>query len=53
MTSHTSDCRNVRAVNTAVCDSRKKVTSAPTSSTDPGANSIVPYDGPATPRHWG
>ncbi|MFJ7997122.1 FkbM family methyltransferase [Streptomyces sp. NPDC096310] len=42
-----NDCRNVRAVNAAVSDSRKKVTFVLASSANLGANSIVPYDGPA------
>ncbi|MFJ5225323.1 FkbM family methyltransferase [Streptomyces sp. NPDC088400] len=40
-------CRNVRAVNAAVSDSRKKLTFVLASSANMGANSIVPYDGPA------
>ncbi|MCT9092606.1 FkbM family methyltransferase [Streptomyces sp. ASQP_92] len=40
-------CRNVRAVNVAVADSRKTLTFVLASSKNMGANSIVPYDGPA------
>ncbi|MET8981033.1 FkbM family methyltransferase [Streptomyces sp. NPDC004539] len=40
-------CRNVRAVNAAVADSRKTLTFVLASSRNMGANSIVPYDGPA------
>ncbi|MFE2940569.1 FkbM family methyltransferase [Streptomyces sp. NPDC059255] len=42
-----NDCRNVRAVNAAVSDSRRAVTFVLASSANMGANSIVPYDGPA------
>ncbi|MGW2256715.1 FkbM family methyltransferase [Streptomyces sp. NPDC001780] len=42
-----NDCRNVRALNAAVSDSRKKLTFVLASSANMGANSIVPYDGPA------
>ncbi|MFD5748401.1 FkbM family methyltransferase [Streptomyces sp. NPDC127033] len=42
-----NDCRNVRAVNSAVSDSRRAVTFVLASSANMGANSIVPYDGPA------
>lgn len=38
---------NVRAVNTGVSDSRKTLTFVLASSQNMGANSIVPYDGPA------
>ncbi|MGW6743080.1 FkbM family methyltransferase [Streptomyces sp. NPDC055025] len=38
---------NVRAVNGAVSDSRKTLTFVLASSANMGANSIVPYDGPA------
>ncbi|WP_432092307.1 FkbM family methyltransferase [Streptomyces sp. bgisy100] len=38
---------NVRAVNTAVSDSRKLLTFVLASSKNMGANSIVPYEGPA------
>jgi FkbM family methyltransferase len=40
-------CDNVRAVNAAVSDSHKKLTFVLASSNNMGANSIVPYDGPA------
>ena len=40
-------CGNVRAVNAAVSDSRKTLTFILASSTNMGANSIVPYEGPA------
>ncbi|MEU8551842.1 FkbM family methyltransferase [Streptomyces roseoverticillatus] len=40
-------CRNVRAVNLAVCDARRSLTFTLASSRNMGANSIVPYDGPA------
>ncbi|HET6857229.1 MAG TPA: FkbM family methyltransferase [Streptomyces sp.] len=40
-------CRNVRAVNAAVSDSEKLLTFTLASSHNMGANSIVPYDGPA------
>ncbi|MFC8132040.1 FkbM family methyltransferase [Streptomyces sp. NPDC057302] len=40
-------CSNVRAVNAAVSDSHKKLTFVLASSNNMGANSIVPYDGPA------
>ncbi|WP_329066372.1 FkbM family methyltransferase [Streptomyces sp. NBC_01429] len=40
-------CDNVRAVNGAVSDSRKTLTFVLASSANMGANSIVPYDGPA------
>ncbi|MGS2589022.1 FkbM family methyltransferase [Streptomyces hebeiensis] len=42
-----NDCRNVRALNAAVSDSRKTLTFVLASSANMGANSIVPYDGPA------
>ncbi|MFC9430077.1 FkbM family methyltransferase [Streptomyces sp. NPDC056987] len=42
-----NECRNVRAVNSAVSDSRRAVTFVLASSANMGANSIVPYDGPA------
>ncbi|MET8687253.1 FkbM family methyltransferase [Streptomyces sp. NPDC004732] len=38
---------NIRAVNAAVSDSHKRVTFILASSNNMGANSIVPYDGPA------
>ncbi|MFJ9480010.1 FkbM family methyltransferase [Streptomyces mirabilis] len=40
-------CDNIRAVNAAVSDSRKTLTFVLASSNNMGANSIVPYDGPA------
>ncbi|MGW2225619.1 FkbM family methyltransferase [Streptomyces formicae] len=40
-------CDNVRAINAAVSDSRKTLTFVLASSHNMGANSIVPYDGPA------
>ncbi|MEV5375585.1 FkbM family methyltransferase [Streptomyces nondiastaticus] len=40
-------CRNVRAVNTAVSDARGSLRFTLASSRNLGANSIVPYDGPA------
>ncbi|NBM17487.1 FkbM family methyltransferase [Streptomyces sp. GC420] len=40
-------CDNVRAVNTAVSGSREMLTFVLASSKNMGANSIVPYDGPA------
>lgn len=40
-------CDNVRTVNEAVSDSHKKLTFVLASSHNMGANSIVPYDGPA------
>ncbi|MET8681148.1 FkbM family methyltransferase [Streptomyces sp. NPDC004647] len=40
-------CDNVRAVNTAVSDSRKMLTFVLASSKNMGANSIVPYEGQA------
>ena len=42
-----NDCRNIRAVNAAVSDSRRTLTFVLASSHNMGANSIVPYDGPA------
>lgn len=42
-----NDCDNVRAVNAAVSDSHKTLTFVLASSNNMGANSIVPYDGPA------
>jgi FkbM family methyltransferase len=42
-----NDCGNIRAVNAAVSDSRKTLTFILASSQNMGANSIVPYDGPA------
>ncbi|MDX3855047.1 FkbM family methyltransferase [Streptomyces sp. AK02-01A] len=42
-----NQCRNVRAVNAAVADSRKNLKFVLASSANMGANSIVPYDGPA------
>ncbi|MFI0238237.1 FkbM family methyltransferase [Streptomyces sp. NPDC016845] len=40
-------CDNIRPVNTAVSDERKTLTFILASSQNMGANSIVPYDGPA------
>lgn len=40
-------CRNVRAVNAAVSDARESLTFTLASSRNMGANSVVPYDGPA------
>jgi FkbM family methyltransferase len=40
-------CRNVRALNVAVSDERKTLTFVLASSQNMGANSIVPYEGPA------
>ncbi|WP_210585055.1 FkbM family methyltransferase [Streptomyces sp. GESEQ-35] len=40
-------CTNVRTVNAAVSDSRRTLTFVLASSRNMGANSIVPYDGPA------
>lgn len=40
-------CHNVRTVNEAVSDSHRKLTFVLASSNNMGANSIVPYDGPA------
>ncbi|MEV6395382.1 FkbM family methyltransferase [Streptomyces sp. NPDC051907] len=40
-------CANIRAVNAAVSDQRKPLTFVLASSKNLGANSIVPYDGPA------
>ena len=40
-------CDNIRALNTAVSDERKTLTFVLASSNNMGANSIVPYDGPA------
>ncbi|MFI6337772.1 FkbM family methyltransferase [Streptomyces sp. NPDC050535] len=42
-----NDCHNLRAVNVAVSDSRQTLTFVLASSRNMGANSIVPYDGPA------
>ncbi|MEU7054566.1 FkbM family methyltransferase [Streptomyces sp. NPDC046197] len=42
-----NDCRNVRAVNAAVSDRPKRLTFVLASSRNMGANSIVPYEGPA------
>ncbi|MGW4728918.1 FkbM family methyltransferase [Streptomyces shenzhenensis] len=42
-----NDCRNIRAVNAAVSDGHKTLTFVLASSRNMGANSIVPYDGPA------
>ncbi|WP_326721596.1 FkbM family methyltransferase [Streptomyces sp. NBC_00243] len=42
-----NDCGNLRAVNSAVSDSRQTLTFVLASSRNMGANSIVPYDGPA------
>ncbi|GGU00758.1 FkbM family methyltransferase [Streptomyces violascens] len=42
-----NQCDNIRAVNTAVSDERKTLTFVLASSHNMGANSIVPYDGPA------
>lgn len=40
-------CENIRAVNGAVSDERRMLTFVLASSANMGANSIVPYDGPA------
>ncbi|MFC4034051.1 FkbM family methyltransferase [Streptomyces polygonati] len=40
-------CTNIRAVHTAVSDKRQTLTFILASSNNMGANSIVPYDGPA------
>lgn len=40
-------CSNIRAVNAAVSDEHKRLTFILASSNNMGANSIVPYDGPA------
>ncbi|MFJ2743604.1 FkbM family methyltransferase [Streptomyces sp. NPDC087440] len=40
-------CENVRAINGAVADTTKPLTFVLASSNNMGANSIVPYDGPA------
>ncbi|MET8247377.1 FkbM family methyltransferase [Streptomyces sp. NPDC005202] len=40
-------CRNIRAVNAAVADSHKTLSFTLASSRNMGANSIVPYQGPA------
>ncbi len=40
-------CKNIRAVNAAVSDERKMLRFILASSNNMGANSIVPYDGPA------
>ncbi|MFD9000861.1 FkbM family methyltransferase [Streptomyces sp. NPDC059582] len=45
--SRLNNCRNVRAVNAAVSDGHKTLTFVLASSANMGANSIVPYDGPA------
>jgi len=45
--SRLNGCRNIRAVNAAVSDSRETLTFVLASSHNMGANSIVPYDGPA------
>ncbi|MFE9885582.1 FkbM family methyltransferase [Streptomyces scopuliridis] len=42
-----NECGNVRAVNAAVSDSHRTLTFVLASSANMGANSIVPYDGPA------
>ncbi|MGW0734393.1 FkbM family methyltransferase [Streptomyces sp. NPDC002851] len=42
-----NDCANLRAVNAAVSDTEKPLTFVLASSENTGANSIVPYDGPA------
>jgi len=42
-----NECRNIRAVNAAVSDTHKTLTFVLASSRNMGANSIVPYDGPA------
>jgi FkbM family methyltransferase len=42
-----NDCRNIRALHTAVSDKRRTLTFVLASSANMGANSIVPYDGPA------
>ncbi|MFE3169697.1 FkbM family methyltransferase [Streptomyces sp. NPDC059224] len=40
-------CRNIRAVNAAVSDAHRTLTFVLASSSNMGANSIVPWDGPA------
>lgn len=42
-----NDCANLRAVHAAVSDAEKLLTFVLASSENTGANSIVPYDGPA------
>ncbi|WP_328537548.1 FkbM family methyltransferase [Streptomyces sp. NBC_00344] len=42
-----NECDNIRAVNTAVADTRKLLTFVLASSSNMGANSIVPYEGTA------
>lgn len=42
-----NECRNIRAINAGVSDSEKTLTFILASSHNMGANSIVPYDGPA------
>ncbi|MFC9847872.1 FkbM family methyltransferase [Streptomyces sp. NPDC127595] len=42
-----NECGNLRAVNAGVSDSRQTLTFVLASSRNMGANSIVPYDGPA------
>lgn len=44
---HLNDCTNIRAVHTAVSDKQQTLTFILASSNNMGANSIVPYDGPA------
>ncbi|GGR84162.1 hypothetical protein GCM10010252_23610 [Streptomyces aureoverticillatus] len=43
-------CDNIRAVNAAVSDSRKKLTFVLASAQNMGANSVVPWDGPVESR---
>lgn len=45
--SRLNGCHNIRAVNAAVSDGHKTLTFVLASSANMGANSIVPYDGPA------
>ena len=42
-----NDCSNIRTVHTAVSDKQQTLTFILASSANMGANSIVPYDGPA------
>jgi FkbM family methyltransferase len=42
-----NDCANVRALRAAVADERRTLTFVLASSVNMGANSIIPYDGPA------
>ncbi|WP_327430105.1 FkbM family methyltransferase [Streptomyces sp. NBC_01236] len=42
-----NECHNIRAINAAVSDSHRTLTFVLASSRNMGANSIVPYDGPA------